>query len=114
MQKLQNSQGVQRLSAFLPIVPGVRCAAYSTAWPASHSSIGVRQQAQGSAGCVGQLGPQRGANSGAGQRSDVHWSIASTYSDWPGRGHGVRAPSLGEVPLSWQEVVHGINHGLIG
>lgn len=109
MQKLQNRQGLQRPPVFLSIVPGVRGAADPVAGAAAHRSIGVQQQAQGIAGRVGGMGPQRAANARAGQGAAVH-----RPADWPGRTHGVREPVPTETPLSWQEVVHGINLGLIG
>lgn len=108
MQKLQNSQGVQCPSAFLSIVPGMRGAIDPVARPTAYHGNGVQQQAQGIAGRVDQVGPQRAANTRAGKGSAVH-----RPSEWPGRTHGVRQPVPTETPLSWQEVVHGINHGLI-
>ena len=34
------------------------------------------------------------------------------FSAWPGSDFGVRAPYPSETPLSWDEVQHGVAHGL--
>ena len=104
MQKLRHSPLVPGASNVQPGVPALRRAADSVAGSFTHSRQRVQTAQAGRAGPVAQAGAQRGRDTGAGQGVVAHW---------PGKGHGVRQPNPGETPLSWGEVMHGVNAGLI-
>ena len=104
MQKLRHSPLVPGASDVQSGVPALRRAADSVAGSFTHSRQRVPTAQAGRAGTVAQAWAQRGRDSGVGQGAVTHW---------PGKGHGVRQPAPSETSLSWGEVMHGVNAGLI-
>lgn len=104
MQKLRHSERFSGLPDVQSGVPALRRAADSVAWSFTHSRQRVQTAQAGRAGTVAQAWAQRGRDSGVGQGAVTHW---------PGKGHGVRQPNPCETALSWGEVMHGVNAGLI-
>lgn len=104
LQKLRHSPVVPGTPDVRPGVPALRRAADSVIGSITHTRQRVQGSAAGSAGLVAQAGAQRSRDSGVGQGAVTHW---------PGKGHGVRQPNPCETALSWGEVMHGVNAGLI-
>lgn len=104
MQKLRHSERFSGLPDVQPGMPVLRRKADSVAGSFTHTRQRVQTAQAGRAGPVAQAGAQRGRDTGAGQGAVAHW---------PGKGHGVRQPNPSETPLSWGEVMHGVNAGLI-
>lgn len=104
MQKLRHSERFSGLPDVQSGVPALRRAADSVAGSFTHTRQRVQAAQAGRAGPVAQAWAQRGRDSGVGQGSVTHW---------PGKGHGVRQPNPCETALSWGEVMHGVNAGLI-
>ena len=104
MQKLRHSERFSGLPDVQPGMPVLRRKADSVAGSFTHSRQRVQAAQAGRAGPVAQAWAQRGCDSGVGQGAVTHW---------PGKGHGVRQPNPGETPLSWGEVMLGVNAGLI-
>lgn len=104
MQKLRHSERFSGLPDVQSGVPALRRKADSVAGSFTHTRQRVQAAQAGRAGPVAQAWAQRGRDSGVGQGAVTHW---------PGKGHGVRQPNPCETALSWGEVMHGVNAGLI-
>lgn len=87
----------------MPGVPGVPGSGnQSFVWGLPISMRGVLLQARAE-----RASEQAASGIDAGSHSQV------PGVSWPGRDFGVRAPVPGEVVLSWTEVHHGLQEGLL-
>lgn len=114
MQKLRNSPDLPAIPAVQSGLCPLRRAADSVPGSFTNSRQRVSTAPSSHAGSVVETRPQRGANSGAGERPAAHCADPASVTSWPGRGHGVRQPHPSETTLSWGEVMHGVRLGLIG
>ena len=96
MPTLHGGQRGAITRVFQPDMPVLRGEADSTAGPSAHYGAGM----------------QGASPSGVARLADV-WPLRSDYArdgagralHWPGKGHGVRGPDVGENPLSMDEAI---------
>lgn len=114
MQVLRNRADVPAVPDVRPGVPFLRRAADSVPGSFTNTRQRVSAASPGHAGAMDGAGAQRGGNTGTGGGPDGHFAATECAANWLGKAYGVRQPSPYETALSWQEIRHGVRHGLIG
>lgn len=96
MPVLQCSQRGVITRVLQPSLPVLRGEADSTAGPSAHYGAGMQDAAPSGVARLAEVWPLR---------SDYARDGAGRALHWPGKGHGVRGPDVGENPLSMDEVL---------
>lgn len=94
MRLLQSSPGSARLQTLLPHLSVVRGEADSGAGDSAKATGGNSESSSAGAGGLDELRPRGIGVAPTGKAKGV------LRAEWPGRVYGVRAPEIGETPLS--------------
>ena len=105
MQTLHHCPDVSRISPVQSGLPVLRCAPDPAHDQDAHTRIRVQSAQAQHAGSVGGAWSQRIRNPRLGKRADGYW---------PGACFGAREPDPAEMPISWAEVMHGVDMEVIG